>query len=180
MEKKKLGAFNIVNIAVLGVGLVLLLIQMIRGTSEETPVKVLVIISDILQIIALVCGAIYMVLCYTDKAAILYKLYMYAFTGVSVLTALYTMTVGSGSMVASLLIIVILILAALLASAKDFDKVKTFIIAGLLLICQIGMIVVSCKAGAFALSSVSTMVMILEAGIMAIAKYRGKAEKGKA
>lgn len=177
-EKKGLSVFDIINICVLGVGIVLLAISLFTEKTAWEETRIIMIITTAAMGIALISGIIYMILRYTKKGNVLYKIFMYAFVLTLAMNALLTMTFGSGSMLISIIIIAILVLSAILATGKDLGRIKTFIIAALLLIGQIVMIVISIKNEVFVLADVTLFILILEACLMVFAKYRDKALRG--
>jgi len=179
-QKKNLSVFDIINICILGIGLVLAVITIFTSKSlfNDTAVKVVNIIGSVATIIAIISAAIYMIMRYTKKSAALYKIFMYAFVIVSAMGALVTMTVGSGNMLSSILITAVLLLSVVLATAKDFGRVKTFIIAGVLLVIHIVLCFTGFGGNMRILPFLVSIILTAEACIMVLAKYQDKAARG--
>jgi len=181
-EKKKFSAFDIINIIILGIGVVLaiIIIATPKAPFDDVASKVINIISIVATIVALISAAIYMIMRYTKKSAVLYKIFMFSFVIIFAMLTLFTMTIGSGNMLSSVIIIAILLLSVVLATARDYGKVKTFIIAGLLLIAHILLLLVGfvVNAPALLLSCILSIILTAEACIMVLAKYQDKDARG--
>jgi len=179
-EKKRFSAFDIVNIVILALGLVFVVISFFqaipfKGITFTTEFKVVDILTKIVSTAALICGVLYMVARYTKKAAVLYKVFMSCFVVYNALFVLFMMTIGSGSMVGSVCIVACLLFGNVLATARDFGKIKTFVVAGLVLIANIVILIIAIKMEIFTLFMAGNFLLAMEACVMVLAKFRDKA-----
>jgi len=181
-DKKKFSNFDMVNILVLAVGLILAVITVIQYISgiksEDSDIAVVAIIGNIAMLVGYIAALIYMVCKYTKQVAYLYKVFMYSFVVRVILSALISMKYGSGTLWGSLLILAIVLLSMGLATAKDLGKNKTFIIAGMLLSMHILELIKVISLGAMSIMMIPNLLFTIEACIMVLAKYSDKDARG--
>lgn len=177
-SNKKLSVLDIVNICVLGAGLVLIVVSFFIKGEDIPGFNALFTIIAVAGAIALIAGIVYMLCRYQKKGAIAYKVFMYACVVMNAIMVLGVSTIGTQDLLLSICNVLVLILSSMLASAKDYGKIRSFIVAGLLLIVALVIFVKSISLGLLNLFIIALLILVLETGIMVIGKYQDKAARG--
>ena len=188
MENKKYLPLKIVH-SILLVAVLVLCIIAFAMNNKDTSVygnNIVTIIASVFNIIALIFGAIYMLMGYTKKAAPFYKLFALALMVTSVFQIALIMSNVIYPLFNSFLYLISLVGTTVLVIAKDLGKVKTYITVFVLLICRLILVLLvvvglsnlgSASIGVLS-AVVSDLLLAGTAAIMATGKYLDKAERG--
>ena len=134
VDQKKNLPIRIVNIVLIAVAIILYIYLFID--IRYAPVTTfLSLLANILNIMALASGLIYIAKGYKKNAAADYKIFMWLLVAAEVVDNTYIITLGGYSVINTVLALLTVVLFTLLAGANDYGKKNTsFIIVALLVV----------------------------------------------
>ena len=185
VDQKKNLPIRIVNIALIAVAIILYIYLFID--IRYAPVTTfLSLLANILNIMALASGLIYIAKGYKKNAAADYKIFMWLLVAAEVVDNTYIITLGGYSVINTVLALLTVVLFTLLAGANDYGKKNTsFIIVALLAVRVINFILLftlETNLGNLqtpvVIDNIGQIILADTAGFMVLGKYADKEERG--
>ena len=187
MEKKHL-PLRIVHSVLLIAALVFCIVALIKNPTDTTVYggNPIVIVCDLLNIVTLAFGAVYIAMGYEKRAAIFYKMFMAALTVAAVFQVALLMTNVILPFSLALLYLVALVMTTILAVSQDLGKTDTYIVVTVLVLCRCVLLISMLSSLSFfgtsvigvLSASIASLLTAITAGLAVCGKYLDKAERG--
>lgn len=187
MENKKYLPLKIVHLIFLALGICFYVYSFfqIENVYDNATDKIIAVFQAGTAILALISGFIYLVKGYKKNAAAYFKGYVW----IILIADMFAVIVGiteATSYFCKIVWAVALILLAVLAAGKDLGKIKSFAVAGLILLCKVILLITvitnhSILGVAFVpvlLDMIAQIVRTITTGLMVCGKYLDKAARG--
>ena len=189
MEQKKHLPLKIVNSILLLASLVLCVIAMIKNPADTSALGTnpLVPVCDVLKILTLAFGLVYMLMNYSKSAHIVYKCFFAALFFATFMQVVAMMLhPASFSIYNSVLNLIPIAAIAVLATAKDLGKKNTLLLTLVFVLCRLVLLIdyiinishFGTAAIGMLSGGIANFLVALTAGIMVIGKYMDKTERG--
>ena len=189
MEHKNHLSLRIVNSILLLASLGLCIIAMIKNSSDTSAFgsNPLTTICDVLNILMLAFGLVYMLMNYSKNAAIIYKAYfVMLYIGIFVQAILLPSAPYFNTTYLLIFNLISLSAVAVLSVASDLGRKKSFLFATLFVLCRLVLLITfivkvpgygTATIGVVS-AGVSNFLIALTTGVMVIGKYLDKNERG--
>ena len=182
--KSKLTALTIVHCILVAVALVLDCITLIKYAAFMTfAMKATIVLS----IVGMLAAFGYILLGYSKKAAGLYKTYIIMYILACVISMCGITKYGNAEIADLMLKLVIFTILIILAFRTDNGKTASYILAGVLVLAALGQILYAVfgfaaypqeKVSYAIMHRIAEFMLASTAGVMVMAKYTDKAERG--
>lgn len=189
MENKKHLPLRITNAILLAASLVLCVVAMIKNSTDTSAFgnNPMTTICDVLNILMLAFGLVYLLMNYSKNAAIIYKFYFAVlYVGTFVQAILLPSAPYFNSTYLLALNLIALSAIAVLSIASDLGRNNSLILVSLFILCRVALFVIfisntsidgSAVIGVIS-SGVSNLLISLTTGYMVLGKYTDKKDRG--
>ena len=188
MKDEKYLPIRIIHLLLMLATLVLCIIALIQSPTDTSIYgkNPLTMVSNVLNILALICGMVYIARSYKKNAAMYYKVFMTTLFVAELIQMANIFTLPISYSAFDIIINIIpVICIGILAAAKDLGKKKTIIVASVYVACRIIRLICNIaiidSLGEDKLSVISlcieNLTVALTAGGATIGKYLDKAER---
>ncbi|MBQ0026351.1 MAG: hypothetical protein KBS79_03160 [Lachnospiraceae bacterium] len=188
MEQKKHLPLRIVNSILLLASLAFCVIAMIKNPADTSAMGTnpFTTVCDVLKILMLAFGLVYMLMNYSKNASVIYKVFFVVLFIGTFIQAVYSASTPNYSVYKTVLNLIPVAAIAVLAVAKDLGKKNTMLLTIVFVLCRLVLLInyiiniSDYGTGAVGILStgVANLLIALTTGVMVIGKYLDKTERG--